>query len=86
MTLRQRLKRPVLRSFFEIPCRLNGQTPGSFRGSLKLLKCIDLAPAQGEHMEATVDVCIAVEQRGGAISLNKHDSVPWSSRYPDVMT
>src|SRR5215211_1115728 len=44
-----------------------------------------LAPPQGDHVEATVDVWTAVEQRCSAVPLRKHGRVPRPALHPDVV-
>src|SRR3954469_17809764 len=47
---------------------------------------MDSAPPQGEHVETAVDVrAVAVEQRCGAVPLDKHGGVPGPALHPDVV-
>src|ERR1700731_1163548 len=47
---------------------------------------MDSPPPQGEHVETTVDVRrVAVEQRCGAVPLDKHGGVPGPALHPDVV-
>ena len=46
---------------------------------------MNLAPPQGDHVEPTVEVRTAVEQRCGAVPLHEHDGVPRPALHPDVV-
>ncbi len=46
---------------------------------------MDPTPPQGEHVETTVDVGVAVEQRCGAVPLGKYRGIPRPALHPDVV-